>query len=75
MIEKGLPVEDETIKRDALPWLKDPNMKISVMQFLKDCIGKDLSRISLPVIMSMPVSILQKMAETQEYNYLIDKAV
>lgn len=50
-------------------------MKISVMQFLKDCIGKDLSRISLPVIMSMPVSILQKMAETQEYNYLIDKAV
>jgi hypothetical protein len=41
---------------------------------LKDLVGKDLSKISLPVYFNEPLSILQKAAEAHEYIDLLERA-
>lgn len=40
----------------------------------QDCIGKDLTRICLPVFFNEPISALQKGAEDMEYSELLDLA-
>jgi len=45
-------------ERERLPFFKDPKIKFSVWTIIKDCIGQDLTRISLPVYLSMPMSAL-----------------
>ena len=45
-------------ERDRLPFFKDPKIKFSVWTVIKDSIGKDLTKISLPVYFNMPVSAL-----------------
>jgi oxysterol-binding protein 1 len=44
--------------REALPYLKDPKNKVGIWTVIKDSIGKDLSRISLPVYFNDPTSII-----------------
>ena len=39
----------EPVERERLPFFKDPKIKFSVWTVIKDSIGKDLTRISLPV--------------------------
>ena len=36
---------------------------------MKNCIGKDLSKIPLPVNFSEPLSMLQRLVEDYEYRY------
>ena len=36
-------------ERDELPYLRDPKIKISFWSIIKDSIGKDLSKITVPV--------------------------
>jgi hypothetical protein len=48
--------------RTALPFFKDPKVKISLWTIIKDSIGKDLSKISVPVYFNSPLSILQSLA-------------
>jgi hypothetical protein len=70
-----IQVEDEEPEeRDMLPWLKDPNAKISIWSVIKDNIGKDISKISVPVFFNDPTSLLQKCAQSMEYNDLLDRA-
>ncbi|KAI8973860.1 Oxysterol-binding protein-domain-containing protein [Pilobolus umbonatus] len=47
---------------------------ISVIKFLRTNIGKDLSRISLPVSLNEPISMLQRQCEELEYADLLVKA-
>ena len=61
--------------RDQLPWFKDPKLKISVWTIIKDSIGKDISRMSVPVYFNDPTNILQKCATSMEYCDLLDKAM
>ena len=53
---------NEPLERDALPWLKDPNSRPSIWTILKDTVGKDFSRMSVPVYFNDPTSLLQKCA-------------
>jgi len=55
--ENGEPWE-----RAELPWLKDPTAKFSVWAIIKDSIGKDLSKMAVPVYINDPNSLLQKVA-------------
>jgi hypothetical protein len=48
--------------RTALPFFKDPKVKISLWTIIKDSIGKDLSKISVPVYFNSPLCILQSLA-------------
>ena len=51
-----------------------PEMSLNLWKILKNCIGKDLSRIPMPVNFNEPLSFLQRLAEDLEYNSLLDTA-
>lgn len=65
---------DEPLERSALPWLKDPNSRPSIWTIIKDMVGKDFSKMAVPVYFNDPTSLLQKCAQSMEYNYLLDLA-
>ena len=71
--EKGEP--DDPPEREVLPYFKDPKLKISIWTIIKDSIGKDITKMSVPVYFNDPTNILQKMAGSMEYNYILDQAV
>ena len=50
--------EKDPPTREVLPFFKDPKVKISLWTILKDSIGKDLSKITVPVYFNEPLSIL-----------------
>jgi hypothetical protein len=62
-------------ERDTLPFFKDPKMKISIWTVLKDSIGKDLSKITVPVYFNQPFSLLQQMGCPTEHLPILEKAV
>lgn len=45
------------------------------MAFLKDSVGKDISKITLPSVLCEPLTFLQKCAENFEYSEILDQAV
>ena len=53
---------------------EQPSMHLNIWSFLKDFIGKDLSRVSMPVTFNEPLSMLQKLVEELETSELLDKA-
>ena len=65
---------DEPKERTELPWFKDPNVKVSIWAIIKDSIGKDISKLTVPVYFNDPTSLLQKCAQSMEYNSLLDQA-
>jgi hypothetical protein len=46
----------------------------SIWSVLKNCIGKELSKITMPVIFKEPLSFLQRMVEYMEYAQLLRRA-
>jgi len=44
--------------RDRLPFFKDPKIKLSIWTIIKDSIGKDLTKMSVPVYFNSPLSLL-----------------
>ena len=55
--------------------MKDPNKKINFWKILKELIGKDLTKISLPVYFNEPLSMTQRVAESTEYcDQLLERA-
>lgn len=51
-----------------------PNYPLNLWGVMKNCIGKDLSKIPMPVNFSEPLSMLQRLSEDFEYSELLDKA-
>ena len=60
-------------RRETLPPPKQQEKSVSLWSILKECIGKDLSRICLPVYFNEPLSVLQKTVEDLEYAELVNK--
>jgi hypothetical protein len=61
--------------REVLPFFKDPKIKISVWTIIKDSIGKDLTKMSVPVYFNDPANILQKCATSVEYVDIVVDAI
>lgn len=61
-------------RRTALPAPGTDNSHIGIMTILYNNIGKDLSRVSMPVALNEPVSLLQRLSEELEYSELLDIA-
>ena len=40
---------------------------MSVWKILKDSVGKDLSKVTMPVQFNEPITMLQKISEIMEY--------
>ncbi|KAE8283533.1 Oxysterol-binding protein-related protein 6 [Larimichthys crocea] len=68
------PVPTNTGRRTALPAPGTDNSHIGIMTILYNNIGKDLSRVSMPVALNEPVSLLQRLSEELEYTDLLDIA-
>ncbi|KAG7236388.1 hypothetical protein INR49_001023 [Caranx melampygus] len=61
-------------RRTTLPAPGTDNSHIGIMTILYNNIGKDLSRVSMPVALNEPVSLLQRLSEELEYSDLLDIA-
>lgn len=46
----------------------------SLWSILKQCIGKELSKITMPVVFNEPLSFLQRISENMEYSQLLVQA-
>ncbi|XP_038653155.1 oxysterol-binding protein-related protein 3 isoform X2 [Scyliorhinus canicula] len=61
-------------RRTCLPAPGPNNSNISLWNILRNNIGKDLSKVSMPVQLNEPVNTLQRLCEELEYSELLDKA-
>ncbi|XP_047982820.1 oxysterol-binding protein-related protein 2A isoform X2 [Salvia hispanica] len=61
-------------RRKKLPDPVEKEKGVSLWSMIKDNIGKDLTRVCLPVYFNEPISSLQKCFEDLEYSHLLDQA-
>jgi len=61
-------------RRKKLPDPVEKEQGVSLWSMIKDNIGKDLTKVCLPVYFNEPLSSLQKCCEEMEYSYLLDRA-
>ncbi|XP_057675702.1 oxysterol-binding protein 2 isoform X3 [Corythoichthys intestinalis] len=59
-------------RRNRIP--DKPNYSLNLWSIMKNCIGKDLSKIPMPVNFNEPLSMLQRLTEDVEYSELLDRA-
>jgi hypothetical protein len=71
---KLYPVTETAVSRARLPALRDPNVKINIWAILKENIGKDLSKMQIPVYVKEPITLTQKMAEFIEFLPILREA-
>lgn len=57
-----------------MPWFKDPNIKLGIWAIIKDNIGKDMTKIAVPVFFNDPLNLLQKGCQSMEYTCILDEA-
>jgi len=60
--------------RDSLPVEMFSRDDFSIWHVLRECIGKELSKITMPVIFNEPLSFIQRIVEYMEYSSLIKQA-
>ncbi|XP_078429764.1 OSBP(oxysterol binding protein)-related protein 1C [Wolffia australiana] len=61
-------------RRKKLPDPVEKEKGVSLWSMIKDNIGKDLTKVCLPVYFNEPLSSLQKCFEDLEYSFLLDRA-
>ncbi|XP_032375575.1 oxysterol-binding protein-related protein 3 isoform X4 [Etheostoma spectabile] len=61
-------------RRSCLPSPSPNNSNISLWNILRNNIGKDLSKVAMPVQLNEPLNTLQRLCEELEYSELLDKA-
>ncbi|KXJ93907.1 Oxysterol-binding protein-domain-containing protein [Microdochium bolleyi] len=64
----------ETGFRTRLKLDSDNRPKVGLWGILKSMIGKDMTRMTLPVAFNEPTSLLYRTGEDMEYAHLLDKA-
>lgn len=61
-------------RRSCLPSPSPNNSTISLWNILRNNIGKDLSKVTMPVQLNEPLNTLQRLCEELEYSELLDRA-
>uniref|UniRef100_A0A7N8XLQ7 Oxysterol-binding protein n=1 Tax=Mastacembelus armatus TaxID=205130 RepID=A0A7N8XLQ7_9TELE len=79
--EEPLVMNQESPSQELVPLKKrrtripdKPNYSLNLWSIMKNCIGKELSKIPMPVNFNEPISMLQRLSEDLEYHELLDKA-
>ncbi|XP_048694356.1 oxysterol-binding protein-related protein 3 isoform X3 [Caretta caretta] len=70
--ESGM--ESHSKRRTCLPAPCPNTSNISLWNILRNNIGKDLSKVAMPVELNEPLNTLQRLCEELEYSELLDKA-
>jgi len=60
------------VRRKRVPDKAD--YPLNLWSIVKNCIGKDLTKIPMPVNFSEPLSMLQRLTEDFEYSDILDQA-
>ncbi|XP_028851435.1 oxysterol-binding protein 2-like isoform X1 [Denticeps clupeoides] len=68
----GKELQPRRRRRSHIP--DKPNYSLNLWSIMKNCIGKELSKIPMPVNFNEPLSMLQRLTEDLEYHELLDKA-
>ncbi|CAF0743305.1 unnamed protein product [Adineta ricciae] len=68
-----MAVDLKTARR-TLPAPMLDRSSYSIFSVIKQAIGKDLTRFSIPVVWNEPLSFIQRVAECLEYSSLLDSA-
>ncbi|XP_075882053.1 oxysterol-binding protein 2 isoform X2 [Nelusetta ayraudi] len=68
----GKELQPHRQRRSHIP--DKPNYSLNLWSIMKNCIGKELSKIPMPVNFNEPLSMLQRLTEDLEYHELLDKA-
>uniref|UniRef100_A0A3B4DPN5 Oxysterol-binding protein n=1 Tax=Pygocentrus nattereri TaxID=42514 RepID=A0A3B4DPN5_PYGNA len=71
-LEDHVSVQPRRKRRTRIP--DKPNYSLNLWSIMKNCIGKELSKIPMPVNFNEPLSMLQRLTEDLEYSELLDKA-
>ncbi|KAM7420644.1 hypothetical protein PAMA_015058 [Pampus argenteus] len=61
-------------RRSCLPSPSPNNSTISLWNILRNNIGKDLSKVTMPVQLNEPLNTLQRLCEELEYSEMLDRA-
>ncbi|KAJ3125955.1 Oxysterol-binding protein [Nowakowskiella sp. JEL0407] len=78
--EKKVLVETEIVtngtfsRRKVLPAPATSLANVSFLSIFRNNIGKDLSTVTMPIIMNEPLNLLQRLAEELDYCDLLEKA-
>ncbi|XP_042564945.1 oxysterol-binding protein-related protein 3 isoform X2 [Clupea harengus] len=70
--ESGAP--QWPVRRERLPSPSPSTSGVSLWNILKNNIGKDLSKVAMPVQLNEPLNTLQRLSEELEYSQLLDRA-
>uniref|UniRef100_A0A8C7P7A9 Oxysterol binding protein 2b n=1 Tax=Oncorhynchus mykiss TaxID=8022 RepID=A0A8C7P7A9_ONCMY len=70
--DSGKELQPLRRRRSHIP--DKPNYSLNLWSIMKNCIGKELSKIPMPVNFNEPLSMLQRLTEDLEYHELLDKA-
>ncbi|GAV07161.1 hypothetical protein RvY_17036 [Ramazzottius varieornatus] len=73
-VEEGEESRSPFGGRTLLPVPQFSRADFSVWTLLKQFIGKDLTKMTVPVMFSEPLSFIQRLCEYMEYSYLLDQA-
>uniref|UniRef100_A0A0A9W5Q0 Oxysterol-binding protein 1 n=1 Tax=Lygus hesperus TaxID=30085 RepID=A0A0A9W5Q0_LYGHE len=65
-------VMSKRVRRTRVP--NKPYYPLNLWSIMKNCIGKELSKIPMPVNFSEPLSMLQRLTEDYEYAHILDAA-
>jgi len=70
------PIRPPSIKwrRTSLPSCAPDTSNVGLWNIMRKAIGKDLSRIAMPVVLNEPLGLLQKLCEEMDYSDLLDHA-
>ncbi|GJP87096.1 hypothetical protein CLOP_g17066 [Closterium sp. NIES-67] len=80
MVKRVLDIEEVGFsyphipRRQRLPDPMEEEKPLSLWSVLKECMGKDMFKVSLPVNFNEPLSSSQKYLEMLEYSWLLDRA-
>ncbi|XP_068607566.1 oxysterol-binding protein 1 [Brachionichthys hirsutus] len=72
--ESPQPLEVEPVRQRRARIPDKPNYYLNLWSVMRNCIGKELSKIPMPVNFNEPLSMLQRLSEDLEYYELLDKA-
>lgn len=68
------PLHKSSLVKRRMKIPEKPNHPLNLWSIIKNCIGKDLSKIPMPVNFNEPLSMLQRLTEDFEYAEMLDKA-
>ncbi|XP_067933547.1 oxysterol-binding protein 1-like [Watersipora subatra] len=59
-------------RRKTIP--EKPNYSLNLWSIMKNCVGRDLTKIPMPINFNEPLSMLQRLTEEFEYSECLDNA-